>query len=50
MPKKLNPLTPEEQRKRFEEYVKSQINAGTFDPAEAEKVLEALVRGSSAKP
>ena len=50
MPKAKHTPSPEEQRKRFEEYVKSQINAGTFDPAEAEKVLEALVRGSRQKP
>jgi len=44
MPKAKNPLTPEEQRKRFEEEVRRQKEAGTFDPDAADAALEALVK------
>jgi len=52
MPKKQNPLTPEEQRKRFEDEVRRQSEAGDFDPDAADAALEALTRhkGDSAKP
>lgn len=46
MPKKQNPLTPEEQRKRFEEEVKKRIADGELDPENADKVLDNLVRRS----
>ena len=44
MPKKQNPLTPEEQRKRFEEEVRKRKEAGDFDPDAADAALDALVR------
>jgi hypothetical protein len=44
MPKAKNPLTPEEQRKRFEEEVRKRTDAGELDPAEADALLDALVR------
>lgn len=46
MPKKQNPLTPEEQRKLFEAEVKRQKDAGDFDHGAAEAALDALVRKS----
>jgi hypothetical protein len=51
MPKKQNPLTPEEQRKRFEEEVQRRKDAGDFDPDAADAALEALVkRGRKVRP
>lgn len=44
MPKKQNPLTPEEQRKRFEEEVRKRKEAGDFDPDMADDALDAMVR------
>jgi hypothetical protein len=44
MPKKQNPLTPEEQRKRFEEEVRKRKEAGDFDPDAADAALDKLVR------
>ena len=44
MPKKQNPLTPEEQRKRFEEEVERRKRAGDFDQDAAENALDKLVR------
>ena len=46
MPKKQNPLTPEEQRKRFEEEVRRLKEAGDFDPDAADAALDKLVRRS----
>jgi hypothetical protein len=46
MPKAKNPLTPEEQRKRFEEEVKKRKEAGDFDPDAADAALDKLVRQS----
>lgn len=46
MPKKQNPLTPEEQRKRFEEEVRKRKEAGDFDPDAADAALDRLVRKS----
>ena len=43
MPKAKNPLSPEEQRKRFEEEVRKRKEAGDFDPDAADAVLEKLV-------
>ena len=50
MPKRKNPLTPEEQRRRFEAEVRRLINAGELDPAEADAALEGLVRKSRTTP
>jgi hypothetical protein len=44
MPKAKNPLSPEEQRKRFEEEVRKRKEAGDFDPAAADAALEAMIR------
>jgi hypothetical protein len=44
MPKKQNPLTPEEQRRRFEEEVRRQKDAGDFDPDAADAAVDRLVR------
>jgi hypothetical protein len=44
MPKKLNPLTPEEQRKLFQDEVRKRKKAGDFDTTAAEKALEGLVK------
>ena len=49
MPKAKNPLTPEEQRKRFEEEVKKRKEAGDFDPDEAGAMLDALVKRQAKK-
>ena len=46
MPKKQNPLTPEEQRKRFEEEVRRRKEAGDFDPDAADGMVDNLVRRS----
>jgi len=46
MPKAKHILTPEEQRKRFEEEVKKREAAGDFDPDAADAALEALVKRS----
>lgn len=46
MPKAKNPLTPAEQRRRFEEEVERLRNAGELDPDEAEAALDAMVRKS----
>ena len=46
MPKKQNPLTPEEQRKRFEEEVRRRKDAGDFDQDAAENALDKLVRNA----
>ena len=44
MPAKQNPLTPEEQRKRFEEEVERRKEAGEFDADAADAAVERLVR------
>jgi SOS response regulatory protein OraA/RecX len=44
MPKAKNPLTPEEQRKRFEAEVRKRIEDGELSPTEAESALDRLVR------
>jgi hypothetical protein len=46
MPKKMNVLTPEEQRKRFEAEVQRLKDAGELDPDAAEAALDAMVRKS----
>ena len=47
MPKKQNPLTPEEQRKRFEEEVRKLVDAGDLSHTDAEAALDKLVRRSA---
>ena len=47
MPKAKNKLTPEEQRRRFEEEVRKRIDAGELNPIEADKALDELVRRSA---
>ena len=49
MPKRKNPLTPDQQRKLFEEEVRRQKEAGNLDADAAESALDKLVR-KSAKP
>jgi hypothetical protein len=44
MPKAKNKLTPEEQRKRFEEEVRKRIDAGELSPTDADAALDRLVR------
>ena len=46
MPKRKNPLTPEEQRKRFEEEAEKRRRAGQLDPDAADAALDAMVRKS----
>jgi hypothetical protein len=46
MPKAKNPITPKEQRKRFEEEVRKLKEAGDFDPDAADAALDALVKKS----
>jgi hypothetical protein len=46
MPKAKNPLSPAEQRKRFEEEVRKRIDAGELNPTEADAALDNLVRRS----
>jgi hypothetical protein len=43
MPKAKNPLSAEEQRKRFEAEVERLIAAGELDPAEATKKVDKLI-------
>jgi hypothetical protein len=50
MPKAKNPLTPEEQKKRFEAEVRRLIDAGELSPTEADAALDNLVRRSSSGP
>jgi hypothetical protein len=47
MPKKQNPLTPEEQKKRFEAEVQRLVDDGSLSPTEADAALDKLVRCSS---
>jgi hypothetical protein len=44
MTKAKNPITPEEQRKRFESEVRRLKKAGELDPDAADASLDALVR------
>ena len=46
MPPKKNPLTSEEQRKRFEEEVRKRKEAGDFDQDAAEAAVAAVVKKS----
>jgi hypothetical protein len=46
MPKAKNKLTPEEQRRRFEEEVRKRIAAGELSPTDADAALDRLVRRS----
>jgi hypothetical protein len=47
MPKAKNPLSPEEQKKRFEEEVRKRKAAGDFDQEKADAALDKLVRRSA---
>jgi len=47
MPKAKHTLTPEEQRKRFEEEVRRQKEAGSLDADAASAALDKLVRRSA---
>lgn len=49
MPKAKNPLSAEEQKKRFEEEVKKRKAAGDFDQEKADAALHKLVRRSGPK-
>lgn len=46
MPKRKNPLTPKEQRKRFEDEVQRRIAAGELSPTETDERLDAMIRQS----
>lgn len=46
MPAKKNRLSPEEQRKRFEEEVRRRSEAGDFDRGIAESAVAAVVKMS----
>lgn len=46
MPKAKNPLSPAEQRKRFEAEVARLVKAGELAPTEADAALDKLVRRS----
>jgi hypothetical protein len=46
MPKQKNRLTPEEQKKRFEEEVEKRRRAGHLDPDAADAALDRMVRES----
>ena len=46
MPAKKNPLTAEEQRKRFEAEVARLVTAGELTATEADEALDKLVRHS----
>jgi len=50
MPAKKNRLTPEQQRKLFEEEVRKRKEAGDFDEDVADAVVAALVKRSRNKP
>jgi hypothetical protein len=50
MPKAKNKLSPEEQRKRFEEEVRKRISAGELNPTDADAALDKLVRRGSRSP
>lgn len=47
MPKAKNPLTPEDQKKRFEEEVRKRVAAGELSPTDADAALDRLVRKSN---
>ena len=50
MPKAKNPLSAEEQKRRFEEEVRKRKEAGDFDQDAAENALDKLVKRSRNKP
>jgi hypothetical protein len=47
MPKAKSPISPAEQRKRFQAEVQRLIDAGELSPTEADAALDALVRKSA---
>jgi hypothetical protein len=50
MPKAKNPLTPEEQQKRFEEELRKRKKAGDFDAEKADEDLDKLLRRPQSNP
>jgi hypothetical protein len=44
MPKAKNPLSPEEQKRRFEEEVRRRNEAGDFDRDAADAALDKLIK------
>jgi len=50
MPKAKDPLSPKEQRKRFEEEVRRRIDAGELNPTEADAALERILRKAARPP
>lgn len=50
MPKAKDPLSPKEQRKRFEEEVRRRIAAGELNLTEADAALDRLVKKAASKP
>ena len=49
MPAKKNPLSAEEQRKRFEAEVERLIAAGELNPTDADAAMDKLVKGVAEK-
>jgi polyhydroxyalkanoate synthesis regulator phasin len=49
MPAKKNPLSAEEQKKRFKAEVRRLIDAGELSPTEADAALDKLVRRSASQ-
>jgi hypothetical protein len=47
MPKAKDPLPPDEQRRRFEDEIRRQKEAGDFDQKAADDALNALVKRQS---
>jgi hypothetical protein len=50
MPRVKNKITPEEQKRRFEEEVQRRIDAGELNHTEADAALENLLQKSQRKP
>ena len=50
MPRAKNPLSAEEQRKRFEDEVRRRTSDGDFDPDAADAALEKLVSAPRKSP
>lgn len=50
MPPKKNPEPQSEQSKRFKAEVRKRAKGGDFDPAEADAVMDRLVRRAATKP
>lgn len=50
MPKAKNPLTPEEQKRRFEEEVRRREDAGEFDRDAADDALDGMIKREAPRP